>query len=77
MDTSVIYHHPGERPLKPGLAWLTKKWANRNIQTGGGGHDSEEDVHAWIDLLKLKVQNGPGFGEFAIDMESILERMAQ
>lgn len=78
IDTSVIYHHPRGRPLKPGLAWLTKKWANREIQTGGeGGHDPEEDARACIDLLKLKVKNGPGFGEFAVDMESILERMAR
>ena len=78
IDTSVIYHHPRGRPLKPGLAWLTKKWANREIQTGGeSGHDPEEDARASIDLLKLKVKNGPGFGEFAVDMESILERMAR
>jgi RNA exonuclease 1 len=78
IDTSVIYHHPRGRPLKPGLAWLTKKWANRDIQTGGeGGHDPEEDARACIDLLELKVKNGPGFGEFAVDMESILERMAR
>jgi len=48
------------------------------IQTGGeSGHDPEEDARASIDLLKLKVKNGPGFGEFAVDMESILERMAR
>jgi len=78
IDTSVIYHHPRGRPLKPGLAWLTKKWANREIQTGGeSGHDPEEDARACLDLLKLKVKNGPGFGEFAVDTESILERMAR
>jgi len=25
IDTAIIYHHPRGRPLKPGLAWLTKK----------------------------------------------------
>lgn len=78
IDTSVIYHHPRGKPLKPGLAWLTKKWVGREIQTAGeGGHDPEEDARACIDLLRRKVQNGPGFGEFQVDTESILERMTR
>lgn len=59
IDTAVIFHHPRGRPLKPGLAWLTKKWCGREIQNRGeGGHDPEEDARACIDLLKKKVQNG-------------------
>jgi RNA exonuclease 1 len=59
IDTAVIFHHPRGRPLKPGLAWLTKKWCNREIQNRGeGGHDPEEDARACIDLLKKKVDNG-------------------
>ncbi|EGO25969.1 hypothetical protein SERLADRAFT_369315 [Serpula lacrymans var. lacrymans S7.9] len=78
IDTAIIYHHPRGRPLKPGLAWLTKKWCGREIQTrGDGGHDPEEDARACLDLLKLKVQNGAGFGEFRTDYESIFERMAR
>ncbi|KAH7925607.1 hypothetical protein BV22DRAFT_1033761 [Leucogyrophana mollusca] len=78
IDTALTYHHPRGRPLKPGLAWLTKKWVNREIQTrGDGGHDPEEDARACVDLLKLKVQNGAGFGEFKTDFESIFERMAR
>ncbi|KAI0920161.1 hypothetical protein AcW1_001979 [Taiwanofungus camphoratus] len=78
VDTAVIYHHPRGRPLKPGLAWLTKKWCGREIQNRGeGGHDPEEDARACIDLLKKKVENGPGFGEFKIDMESIFERIGR
>ena len=73
-----MYHHPRGRPLKPGLAWLTKKWCHREIQTRGeGGHDPEEDARACVDLLRLKVQNGAGFGEFKTDYESIFERMAR
>jgi len=76
IDTALIYHHPRGRPLKPGLAWLTKKWCHREIQTrGDGGHDPEEDARACVDLLRLKVQNGAGFGEFKADYESIFERM--
>nr|VWP02055.1 Thioredoxin 1 (Trx-1) [Ganoderma boninense] len=78
IDTAVIYHHPRGRPLKPGLAWLTKKWCGREIQNRGeGGHDPEEDARACLDLLRKKVENGPGFGEFKVDTESIFERMAR
>ncbi|GJJ10086.1 hypothetical protein Clacol_004312 [Clathrus columnatus] len=78
IDTAVLYHHPRGRPLKPGLAWLTKKWCNREIQTGGeGGHDPEEDARACLELVKKKLANGPAFGEFKIDQESILERLAR
>ncbi|KAH7889012.1 hypothetical protein F5I97DRAFT_2006350 [Phlebopus sp. FC_14] len=78
IDTALVYHHPRGRPLKPGLAWLTKKWCHREIQTRGeGGHDPEEDARACVDLLKLKVQYGAGFGEFKMDYESIFERMAR
>ncbi|GLB45049.1 putative EXOIII [Lyophyllum shimeji] len=78
IDTALLYHHPRGRPLKPGLAWLTKKWCGREIQTRGeGGHDPEEDARACLELLKLKIENGPAFGEFKTDMESIFERMAR
>jgi RNA exonuclease 1 len=74
----VIYHHPRGRPLKPGLAWLTKKWCGREIQTRGeGGHDPEEDARACLELFKKKMESGPGFGEYKVDFESIFERMAR
>ncbi|KAI0691614.1 hypothetical protein C8Q76DRAFT_255245 [Earliella scabrosa] len=78
IDTALIFHHPRGRPLKPGLAWLTKKWCGREIQNRGeGGHDPEEDARACLDLLKKKVDNGPGYGEFKVDTESIFERMSR
>jgi len=78
IDTALLYHHPRGRPLKPGLAWLTKKWCGREIQMRGeGGHDPEEDARACLDLLKKKLECGPGFGEFKIDHESIFERMGR
>jgi RNA exonuclease 1 len=73
-----MYHHPRGRPLKPGLKWLTEKWCGRKIQTRGeGGHDPEEDARACLDLLKKKIEQGPGFGEFKTDYESIFERMGR
>ena len=78
LDTSVLYHHPRGRPLKPGLKWLMKKWVGKDIQDRGeGGHDPEEDSRACIDLMRLKVENGPGYGHFMVDMENILERMCR
>ena len=78
IDTAIMYHHPRGRPLKPGLKWLTEKWCGRKIQTRGeGGHDPEEDARACLDLLKKKLEEGPGFGEFKTDYESIFERMGR
>jgi RNA exonuclease 1 len=55
-----------------------KKWVGKDIQNRGeGGHDPEEDSRACIDLMKLKVKNGPGYGLFMTDVENILERMGR
>jgi RNA exonuclease 1 len=55
-----------------------KKWVEKDIQDRGeGGHDPEEDSRACIDLMRLKVQNGPGYGHFMVDMENVLERMGR
>ncbi|KAN0141756.1 hypothetical protein V8E53_000218 [Lactarius tabidus] len=78
IDTALIFHHPRGRPLKPGLAWLTRKWLGRVIQDRGpGGHNPEEDARACMDLLKAKIKNGPGYGEFRADFEPILARIAR
>ncbi|KAH9965648.1 hypothetical protein BJV74DRAFT_869879 [Russula compacta] len=78
IDTALLFHHPRGRPLKPGLAWLTRKWLGRTIQDRGpGGHDPEEDAQACVDLLKAKIINGPGYGEFRTDYEPILARVAR
>lgn len=64
--------------MKPGLAWLTKKWCGREIQIRGeGGHDPEEDARATIELVRKKVQGGRDFGEFKADLEGLFERMAR
>lgn len=78
IDTSVLYHHPRGRPLKPGLAWLTNKYCERQIQNrGAGGHDAEEDARACIELLQRKIAGGAGFGEYksVSEMENIFERL--
>ncbi|KAL5522447.1 hypothetical protein ACEPAG_8463 [Sanghuangporus baumii] len=78
IDTALLYHHPRGRPLKPGLAWLTKKWCGQEIQNRGeGGHDAEEDARACIELLQRKLKGGPSFGEYksTTEFESIFERL--
>ncbi|GAA5901980.1 RNA exonuclease [Sporobolomyces salmoneus] len=88
IDTSVIYQHPRGPPFKASLKWLAQKWLKKEIQTnvgtnatvdgsGGGGHDSEEDARTCIELLNLKMQKGPGFGEFVTDQETIFERLSR
>ncbi|KAF9970024.1 hypothetical protein BGZ73_007397 [Actinomortierella ambigua] len=76
IDTSKIYHHTRGPPYRPGLKWLAQKWLSRHIQAAGDkGHDSREDALACIDLLRLKIEKGPEFGEYNQDQESIFSRL--
>ena len=78
IDTALLYHHPRGRPRKPGLAWLTKKYCGKEIQNKpDAGHDSREDAQACAELLKRKMEGGPGFGEYknVVESESIWERL--
>lgn len=66
VDTSIIYHHNRGPPLRPGLRWLASQHLKRLIQQGeqtGEGHSSVEDLRACLDLVKLKLLNGPDFGK--------------
>ena len=36
IDTALVHHHLRGRPLEPGLAWLTKKRCQRDMQTRRG-----------------------------------------
>ncbi|KAI0248416.1 hypothetical protein BJV78DRAFT_799137 [Lactifluus subvellereus] len=77
IDTALIFHHPRGWLFKPGLVWLVRKWLGRTIQDRGpSGHDPEGDARACVDLLKVKIKNGPGYGEFRTDYEPILARIA-
>lgn len=66
IDTALIYDHNQGPPLKPGLRSLAAQHLNRKIQQGeqtGEGHSSVEDLRACLDLVKMKLLNGPGFGK--------------
>lgn len=58
IDTSLLFPHPRGPPMKSGLKYLSKQWLGREIQSGEGGHDSEEDARAAGDLLELKCSYG-------------------
>ena len=52
----LLYPHPRGLPLRYGLKMLTKKYLERDIQTGGDrGHDSLEDAVATGDLVRVRV----------------------
>ncbi|KAF9434157.1 hypothetical protein BGZ76_008465 [Entomortierella beljakovae] len=77
IDTSLLYHHTRGPPFRPSLKWLAYRWLSRKIQDGGdNGHDSEEDARACMDLAKLKIKEGPLFGEYNHYTESIFTRIA-
>ncbi|BGP19018.1 hypothetical protein JCM10213_009273 [Rhodosporidiobolus nylandii] len=83
IDTSVIYQHPRGPPFKASLKWLAQKWLKKEIQMqvpegdNAGGHDSEEDARTAVELVRLKMEKGPGFGEFVTDQETVFERIGR
>ena len=57
IDTMLLYPHPRGLPFRYGLKMLSKKYLERDIQTGGDrGHDSLEDAQATGDLVRVKVK---------------------
>ncbi|KAJ7803799.1 ribonuclease H [Mycena olivaceomarginata] len=61
IDTAVLYHHPRGRPLKPGLAWLTKKWCGAGDPDGRRGRARPRGGRARVQRT--------GFGEFKTDYD--------
>ncbi|KAF9559475.1 hypothetical protein EC968_006612 [Mortierella alpina] len=74
---TILIGHSLENDMKV-LKWLAQKWLSKKIQTGGElGHDSEEDARTCMELVKLKIEKGPGFGEYNQDQESIFSRLVR
>ena len=61
LDTSLLFK-PRNSRRKHKLKFLANRFLKRKIQTESSGHDSCEDALAALDLIKLKLQNGPAFG---------------
>jgi len=61
IDTALRY--PASSPNhKNKLRYLAQKYLDRKIQQSEHGHNSHEDALAALDLVKLKLRNGPEFG---------------
>lgn len=65
--------------MKSSLKWLAQKYLHREIQKGHGslGHDSVEDSRACLDLVKMKCEKGPEWGNSATNGETIFKRLSR
>lgn len=62
-DTAILYPHQRGFPFRTSLKYLTKTFLKKDIQMEiQAGHDSAEDAIASLELLLLKVREGPWFG---------------
>lgn len=61
IDTALMYSHPRGLLFKPALRILASQFLQRKIQHGS--HNSVEDAQAAMDLVLLKIWNGPDFGK--------------
>ncbi|XP_078348045.1 uncharacterized protein LOC144633129 [Oculina patagonica] len=74
IDTSVIYGDNKGTLFKSSLRSLANKHLKRKIQNGANGHCSIEDAKACMELVQLKIKNGPSFGKTVLDKEGFFER---
>ncbi|GEQ69478.1 hypothetical protein JCM33374_g3150 [Metschnikowia sp. JCM 33374] len=66
IDTSLLFEHHRGYPFKHALKYLAETHLARTIQNGerdGSGHSSVEDSRACLDLVKLKLIEGPDYGK--------------
>ncbi|OBA22628.1 hypothetical protein METBIDRAFT_11441 [Metschnikowia bicuspidata var. bicuspidata NRRL YB-4993] len=66
IDTAILFEHHRGYPFKHALKYLAETHLARSIQKGeqdGTGHSSVEDLRACLDLVKLKLIEGPDFGK--------------
>ena len=77
VDTALLFPHPRGPPHKSSLRYLVQRWLNREIQTGGGGHDSVEDAWAAMELVCEKVRRGLEWGVQRGDTELLADVVAR
>jgi len=68
IDTSVIFTHPAGPPFKSSLKYLAQSILRRKIQSNG--HDSIVDAVSCMELVHLKIKNGPRFGDATLSEET-------
>lgn len=73
IDTALLFPHPRGPPHKSSLRYLVQRWLNREIQGGGGGHDSVEDAWAAMELVCEKVRRGREWGVQRGDTEMLAD----
>jgi len=61
----VIFTHPAGPPYKSSLKHLARSILRRNIQSNG--HDSIIDAVSCMELVHLKIKNGPLFGDATLN----------
>ena len=78
IDTALIYDHEAGPPFRPSLKFLASTYLKKQIQLGEDkvGHDSIEDARTCIELLRLKLENNPGFG-LVISTRDICARIGE
>ena len=69
IDTAIMYPHSKGAPFKFSLKNLAERYLGKNIQASV--HDSIEDAKTAMELARLKLRNGPQFGEFEVDGVSV------
>lgn len=63
VDTAHLYPHVRGFPYRNKLKYLAREYLHKIIQhSSAHGHDSIEDAQAALELVKLKVKHGSGFG---------------
>jgi len=62
-------------PARSALRYLTEKFLKRSIQQGS--HDSVEDARAAMDLAKLKIKHGPGWGVERQETELLVQQLSE
>ncbi|XP_067043980.1 uncharacterized protein [Acropora muricata] len=78
IDTSVIYPANTSSPFfKASLRGLAHKYLDKDIQNGKNGHCSVEDASACMELVQLKIENGPDFGAPPVEKEGLFERTSR
>jgi len=77
IDTSLLYGRTRGAFFKSSLRSLAKQHLKKKIQNGSDGHCSVEDAKACMELVQLKIQNGPNFGIPPIEKEGLFERTAR
>lgn len=76
IDTSLLYGDSNGVPLfKSSLRNLARQHLKKDIQNGENGHCSIEDAKTCMELVQLKIKNGPYFGRTFTGKEGLFERI--